>query len=144
RDLPPDIAHLRAQVPAMHIDEPLPRQGTQPDVERYGRGGRVLGESPAHLQVSVLEDVRRVDATGQAAIEAKPDHLAQTVAVAGEQHGQSLLIPLIRPSQEVGLIGRGCGHDGPLKIYSAQRSCARTGKKVAGLVISDRLSIPGR
>ncbi len=97
----------------MHIDEPLPRQGPQPDVERHGRGGRVLGEAPGHLQVSVLEDVRRVDATVQAAIEAKSEHLAQAVAVACEQRGQSLLIALFRLPQEVGLVGRGCGHDQP-------------------------------
>jgi hypothetical protein len=49
------------------------------------------------------EDVRRVDAAGQAAVEAQADRLAQAVAVAGEQRRQGLLIPRRRlPHQGVG------------------------------------------
>src|SRR5271163_3198959 len=89
--------------PASRISAPRLRRCTStsrcPVRDRSQMYSGTVGEAPGYLQVGVLEDVRRVDATAQAAIEAKPDHLAQAVAVVGEQRGQSLLIALFRPPQ---------------------------------------------
>jgi hypothetical protein len=92
RNLLAGVAHLRPKVLAVQVNQPLPGQGSQPDVDRY-RGRRdVLREAAGHVEKGFLKDVGGVEPPAHAPVEAQADHLAQPVAVVREQRPEGRFI----------------------------------------------------
>jgi hypothetical protein len=82
RVFPPHAALAGADVPAVQVDDPLPRQPSQPGIEGQGAVPRVIGQLSGGLGQGLLQHVRRIDARPHAAIETQGDHLPQAAAVA--------------------------------------------------------------
>jgi hypothetical protein len=114
-DFLPGVAHLRPEMLAVQVDQPLAGQRPQPDVKRHGRRGGVLREAPGHVEVGLLENVRGVEPPGHAVVEAEADHLAQPVAVVREQRPQGRRVPGPGPPQQVVGRRRRVGHGLPLR-----------------------------
>ena len=58
-----------------------------------------IGESPADLDVRLLEDVVGVDAAGQPAVDTEADHPPQPFTIAVEQLGKGRLVAAASPQE---------------------------------------------
>ena len=85
----------------MQCDELLARDEPQPEEGREPRVGRIAGRSAEHLDLSLLEHIRRVDPPLKPAVEPQPNHAPQLVAVPGEQVGQRLPVAGTRAAQQL-------------------------------------------
>ena len=112
RDLQAGVAHPGAEVVAVEVGQLLAGHQPQPEEEWQVRVGAAGRHPLADLEVGVLEDVRRVDPAGQAAVEPEVDHPPQPLAIASEQRGQRRGVAGEAPAQQV-IQGVGArGHDG--------------------------------
>ncbi len=69
---------------AMDVDQALAGEQAHPQEERNAGVSRVFADAAGHVHVGILEDVGRINAPLQAAVEAQHDHPPQSAAVAGE------------------------------------------------------------
>lgn len=113
RHLLPGVPHLRPEVLAVQVDEPLPRQAAEPQVERHGRVGGVVRKAAGVVQVSLLEHVGGVDTTIQASVQTQAHHLPQPGAVAVEQLGLGLFVPGAGTAEQVVMFTLVAGPDRP-------------------------------
>ena len=80
---------LSQAVPAMGVDDAILGQVPQPHVERHVRRLQVLFEPLIRFDHDILNDVRRIDATGEYRIEPQVNHPPQRFAEFAEEaiHG---------------------------------------------------------
>jgi hypothetical protein len=118
RLLPADAAPLGPDVAAVDLDQPLPGQAAQPGVERQRPPLRVVGKFQVRLGQGVLDDVGGVEAWPQPAVEANLDHVAQALAVPGQQSAAGVGVARGDAAQQlVGLfVARGTHADGLLPL----------------------------
>jgi hypothetical protein len=77
RDLPPGVALGRAQVAAVDLHQPLDGDQPDPEEDRHRPVAGVVGQPIGRVEVRFLEDIGRVDAPPEPAVEPEPDHLVQ-------------------------------------------------------------------
>ena len=69
----------------MQLDQPVPGQLPQPRVERQRPATQVVRQFLSGIGQDFLDNVRRIDASGETAIHADRDHPAQPVAVPDQE-----------------------------------------------------------
>ena len=86
RDLAAGVAHLRPQVPAVQLDQPLADEEPQPEKERHRRvrAGTPASRGSASRYASWMH-VGGVDPPLEPAVQAQGDHPPQPVAVTVEE-----------------------------------------------------------
>ena len=69
------------EVPAVHLDELLPRKPSQPGIERKGTVSEVLGKLAGGLRQDFLNHVRRIDPWSNSGVHSNVDHLAKSISM---------------------------------------------------------------
>ena len=138
RDLAGDVAHLGAEVLAVHPHEPLAGEEPQPEEERHVRLPGVLGQPGGGVDVGLLDDIGGIDPALQAAVEPQRDHPPQAVARPHQQGAPGRLVPLCRPPEQASRLARFAGHGSVHGDLTAPAARTWTGKIGAGPGFSRR------
>ena len=93
-DLAAGVAGRGPQVLPVLVQQPLAGQEPEPEEERHRRVLAVLRQPAGRIEARLLDDIRRVDAPLQPAVEAQGDHAPQPVAVPAQQLPER---PLVAP-----------------------------------------------
>ena len=70
---------------AVHVDDLLAGDVSQPEEKRQRLIREIIGQSLGGLKKGFLEDIGVVDAALKQPVEAKSDHLLEPLAIAGEE-----------------------------------------------------------
>jgi hypothetical protein len=113
RHLPAGVAHLRAQVVPVQLQQPLADHQAQPQEQGQFGVAQVLVQALGHLDVGLLDHVRGVEAGLEARVETYLHHAAQPVAVPGEEGLQGRPAAGAGPLDPVHRLGQVVVHQGP-------------------------------
>src|SRR4051794_9809018 len=87
-------------------DEPLSGEESQPKVGRHCRVAQVLTGTLRHVEIGLLENVGRVDASLETVVETQLDHPPQSLTMKGEEFDQSPSVSTTDPEKQVIVLAR--------------------------------------
>ena len=102
RDLQPGAAQPGPEVSSVQGQELFPGDPAEPEKRGHRGRGDVIRRPPGDIEECLLEHVGRIDPLPETVVDAQPDNVLQPFAVAAEQRKQSLAVPVLDASLELG------------------------------------------